>query len=92
MLDSEPSTGTSARVTNPDHAVALNQFCIPGETTNHLPTLYRDTRKATKLRTWTAKTAPYPPCHRDNLAAKESGQVAGWLRRVTLTYFIAVPL
>jgi hypothetical protein len=38
------------------------------------------------------KRVPYPPCHRDNFAAKEPGLVAGWLRRVMLTYFIAVPL
>jgi hypothetical protein len=39
-----------------------------------------------------AKTTPYPPCHRDHFAAKVPGYVAGWLRRVTLTYFIAGPL
>ena len=39
-----------------------------------------------------AKSAPYPPCHRDRLPAKAPGLVNGWLRRVTLTYFIAGPL
>jgi hypothetical protein len=39
-----------------------------------------------------AKSAPYPPCHRDSFPAKAPGRVNGWLRRVTLTYFIAGPL
>jgi hypothetical protein len=38
-----------------------------------------------------ANIAPYPPCHRDFFAANMTRSV-GWLRRVTLTYFIAVPL
>jgi hypothetical protein len=40
----------------------------------------------------TAKTAPYPSCHRDSLLAKAPGQVAEWLRRVTLTPPTAGPL
>ena len=35
---------------------------------------------------------PYPPRHRDSFLAKAPGQVAGWLRRVTQTPFIAGPL
>jgi hypothetical protein len=40
----------------------------------------------------TAKTAPYPACHRDYFVAKAPGQVTGWLRQVTLTPSTAGPL
>ena len=54
--------------------------------------MYRDTQSTHQICTWTAKSAPYPPCHRDSFSAKAPGRVIGWLRRVTLTYFIAGPL
>lgn len=40
----------------------------------------------------TAKTTPYPSCHRDNFQAKATRKVAGWQRRVTLTNYTAWPL
>jgi len=39
-----------------------------------------------------AKSTPYLSCHRDYFVAKAPGQVAGWLRQVTQTPFIAGPL
>jgi len=39
-----------------------------------------------------AKIAPYLPCHRDSFPAKVPGQVAGWLRQVTLTAHTRWPL
>jgi len=42
--------------------------------------------------TWTAKTRAIPSLHRDSFLAKVPGQMAGWLRRVTPTNFIAGPL
>jgi len=39
-----------------------------------------------------AKIAPYLPCHRDSFSAKVPGQVAGWLRQVTLTAHTRWPL
>jgi hypothetical protein len=40
----------------------------------------------------TAKTRAIPSSHRDKFATKAPGQVAGWLRQVTQTPFIAGPL
>ena len=40
----------------------------------------------------TAKTTPYPFCHRDNIQAKAIRMMAGWLHRVTLTNYTAGPL
>jgi hypothetical protein len=40
----------------------------------------------------TAQTRAIPSSPPGQIPSKEPGQVAGWLRRVTLTYFIAVPL
>jgi hypothetical protein len=40
----------------------------------------------------TAKTTPYPFCHRDNIQAKAPRMMAGWLHRVTLTNYTAGPL
>jgi hypothetical protein len=45
-----------------------------------------------KLCTWTAKSAPYLSCHRDNFSAKVPGPVAGWLHQVTQPPHIAGPL
>ena len=38
------------------------------------------------------KHAPYLSCHRDYFSAKATGQMAGWLRQVTLTPSTAGPL
>jgi len=40
----------------------------------------------------TAKTTPYPTCHRNTIQAKETRKMAGWLRRLTLTNYTAGPL
>jgi hypothetical protein len=45
-----------------------------------------------KNSTRTAKSTPYLSCHRDNFPAKVPGPVAGWLRQVTQSPFIAGPL
>jgi hypothetical protein len=45
-----------------------------------------------KLMPRRAKSTPYLACHRDYFVAKAPGQVAGWLRQVTQTPFIAGPL
>jgi hypothetical protein len=39
-----------------------------------------------------AKTRAIPSSPPGQIPSKEPGLVAGWLRRVTLTYFIAMPL
>jgi hypothetical protein len=44
-----------------------------------------------KICTWTAKTRAIPSLHRDSFLAKVPGHVAGRLRRVSFTYFIAGP-
>jgi hypothetical protein len=54
--------------------------------------------KLNQLSTMMAKTTPYLPClpagrlATGTISCQQPGLVAGWLRRVTFTYFIAVPL
>jgi hypothetical protein len=49
-------------------------------------------KKQLNLTPGLAKIAPYLPCHRDSFPAKVPGQVAGWLRQVTLTAHTRWPL
>jgi hypothetical protein len=92
LRDTESSTGISNWGQTRTALLPIYQLCKLGQITNHLPTLYRDTRMVNQLRTWTAKTAPWLPRHRDNYSSKVHGPVTGWLRQPTLTYFIAGPL
>jgi len=77
---------------NPDRSTTVNKITIKRLIINYLVTLYRDTRIIQQACTRTAKTTPYPSCHRDNIPAKEPPSVAGRLRRVTLTNYTAGPL
>ena len=52
----------------------------------------RNTYGSIELLPWLAKTRAIPSSPPGQIPSKEPGLVAGWLRRVTLTYFIAVPL
>jgi hypothetical protein len=64
----------------------------------NIPASYADSLKGDrfvaldKLFIMTAKTTPYPSCHLDNIQAKATRKMAGWLRRVTLTNYTAGPL
>jgi hypothetical protein len=64
----------------------------------NIPASYEDSLKGDRFVAlyqhfiMTAKTTPYPSCHRDNIQAKAARMMAGWLRRVTLTNYTAGPL
>jgi hypothetical protein len=54
--------------------------------------MYRDTHKAQKYSCQDGKNACHTLLATGTVSCQQPGSVAGWLRRVTLTYFIAVPL
>ena len=70
----------------------LSTFCYRDKFPATYQTCTATAPARNKICTMTAKSTPYPACHRDNFPAKVPGPVAGWLRQVTQPPFIAGPL
>jgi hypothetical protein len=76
---------------NPTAQLPIYKIRIPGLPTRHLQALDRDTQLRLKVSNMTAQSAPWFSLNRGYFSAKAPGHVTGWLRKLTLTYFISWP-